>query len=204
MVRSNVVACSPPREIEQLIARQHPLRMFDEREEHVELSGTEIDQRVRRRTQLPSRHVQAPARKLEDPTRARVAIRVRASPRAAGRHERGRAARGCQMAWEGNRRRRFRGRATRSNSDPFAVSMMIGMVPLARSRRQMLRPSSPGIMMSRMIRSMRAALIVCVIAAASCATETRNPLPVRKRERRPRNSLSSSTTKMCRDPSMAS
>ena len=30
----------------------------------------------------------------------------------------------------------------------------------------MLRPSSPGIMMSRMIKSMRAALIVCVIAAA--------------------------------------
>ncbi len=71
MVRSNVVARPPPRKIEQLIARQHPLRMFDECEEHVELRGTEIDQRVRRRTQLPSRHVQAPARKLEDPPRAR-------------------------------------------------------------------------------------------------------------------------------------
>ena len=47
------------------------------------------------------------------------AIRVRASPRAAGRHERGQAARGCQMASRGNRPRRFRGRATRSNSDPF-------------------------------------------------------------------------------------
>ena len=37
-----------PREIEQLVARQHLLRMFDEREEHIELGGTEIDQGIGR------------------------------------------------------------------------------------------------------------------------------------------------------------
>jgi hypothetical protein len=43
-----------PRKIEQLISRQHSLRTFDQREEDVEFRGTEIDQCVRRRSQLSS------------------------------------------------------------------------------------------------------------------------------------------------------
>ena len=146
MVRSNVVARPSPRKIEQLIARQHPLRMFDEREEHVELRGTEIDQRVRRRTQLPSRHVKAPAGKLEDPTSARR--RSGYGHRRAPQDGTNAGQQFVDAKWFGKVivGAHFEAEPPDRTPIPFAVSMMIGMVPLARSRRQMLRPSSPGIM----------------------------------------------------------
>ena len=45
----------------------------------------------------------------------------------------------------------------RSVSSPFAVSMMTGTLPRARSVRHSTKPSSPGSITSRMTRSTRAA-----------------------------------------------
>ena len=75
--------------------------------------------------------------------------------------------------------------------------MITGILDLARRRRQMLSPSSPGSMRSRTIRSMRAASRILSMPRALSAAETRKPFFCRNRETMVRISRSSSTIKMC-------
>src|SRR6201991_5298802 len=52
-------------EIDQLLAREHALRMFDESEQQVEFAAGQRYQRVVRRAQLAPGHVQVPAGKTD-------------------------------------------------------------------------------------------------------------------------------------------
>src|SRR5882724_11428975 len=74
--------------------------------------------------------------------------------------------------------------------------MMIGVEEVVRRRRQILRPSSPGSMMSRTMRSIRAVSRARPIDCASPVSVTRQPFFVRKRETIALISRSSSTTRM--------
>src|SRR4026207_582951 len=75
--------------------------------------------------------------------------------------------------------------------------MMIGTLPVARISRQIVKPSLPGSIASRTIRSMLATCRTLRISRSSRATLTRYPLRVKNRDRRSRISLSSSTMRMC-------
>src|SRR5664279_1485290 len=85
----------------------------------------------------------------------------------------------------------------RSMGWPRAVSMITGTFERARSVRQSVRPSSPGIIRSRTIRSMRAVSSAFHMAVPSAAVSVRNPLLARYSERSVRISRSSSTTRIC-------
>lgn len=76
-----------------------------------------------------------------------------------------------------------------------AVSMMTGTLERERSSRQTVRPSSPGIIRSRMMMSGRASSKTWRISVASRATVTRMPFWLRYSASSVRISASSSTTR---------
>ena len=54
-----------PREVEQLVTRQHMLWPLHESQQQVELGDAQIDQRFCRRVELTPRHIETPAGELE-------------------------------------------------------------------------------------------------------------------------------------------
>ncbi|SCM71180.1 hypothetical protein KL86PLE_100045 [uncultured Pleomorphomonas sp.] len=85
----------------------------------------------------------------------------------------------------------------RSMSSPSAVSIRIGVLPAARRRRQMLKPSSPGSMASSTMRSAPRRSSSRFISPPEMATDAWKPLSVISSTSICAMSASSSTMTMC-------